>query len=234
MDSVRDLLIVFFKIAVGLFVIILVAWLSSAIPRGTVDNATRASSTPKSDFLPSPRKYSGFFSSSSTSARVVQAPILVTPEPFSYGNSPSFVEPPNMYGGSQKSATSYNTYITQQATTTALQETGTTRNQLVRNLSIYEGGIVYTGLSFVGEARSSMFREGKFPIIVVDSAGKIVGVSAAVAQTSWTVPGWVRFETRIGYALPNKIPCKMIFEEALTQAERTRAPARVAIPVRCN
>ncbi len=105
----------------------------------------------------------------------------------------------------------------------------------IRNLSIYEGGHVYTGLAFVGEAKASMFRDGKFPIVVVDQAGKVVGVSAAIATTNWTVPGWVRFETKITYPLPVNVPCTMIFEEALTQQERnTRQPLRVPIQERCN
>lgn len=79
-----------------------------------------------------------------------------------------------------------------------------------------------------------MFRDGKFPIIIIDGAGRLVGVSAAVAQTAWAVPGWVRFETRINYTLPNKAPCTMIFEEALTQTERVRQPLRVPLPIRCN
>jgi hypothetical protein len=105
----------------------------------------------------------------------------------------------------------------------------------VRNLSIYEGGHVYTGLSFIGEAKATMFRDGKFPIVVVNQKGQVIGVSAAIATTNWAVPGWVRFETKIVYPLPSNAPCTMIFEEALTQAERSvRQPLRVPIQVRCN
>jgi hypothetical protein len=111
----------------------------------------------------------------------------------------------------------------------------TDRSLSIRNLSIYQGGHVYTGLSFVGEARSTMFRDGKFPVVVIDAAGRLVGISAAVAQTQWAVPGWVRFETKIMYALPNNVPCTMIFEEALTPAEqKLHAPHRVPLGVRCN
>lgn len=108
------------------------------------------------------------------------------------------------------------------------------RNLFVRNLSIYEGGRVYTGLTFIGEAKSSMFREGKFPIIIVDQAGRVVGISAAVATTNWAVPGWARFEAKINYQLPNNTLCTMVFEEALTQAEKSRQPLRVPLPIRCN
>jgi hypothetical protein len=105
----------------------------------------------------------------------------------------------------------------------------------VRNLSIYEGGHVYTGLSFVGEARASLFREGKFPIVIIDQSGRVVGMSYAVATTNWAIPGWVRFETKINYVLPNKVPCLMIFEEMLTEKERVaRKPARLPMSVMCN
>jgi hypothetical protein len=138
-----------------------------------------------------------------------------------------------------QNGTSYNSYVPvagqQTNTNTAFSGGGnTTRSLNIRNLSIYEGGAVYTGLSFIGEARSSMFRDGKFPIVVIDQSGKVIGISAAIAQSTWSVPGWVRFETRITYPLPNKVPCTMIFEENLTQAERSRAPLRVPLPIRCN
>jgi hypothetical protein len=109
------------------------------------------------------------------------------------------------------------------------------RSSLVRNLSIYDGGHVYTGLSFAGEARSSLFRNGKFPIVVIDRSGRVVGISSALATTDWTVAGWTRFDTKINYTLPVNTPCTMIFEEALTEGERiSRQPNRVAIPVMCN
>ncbi len=109
------------------------------------------------------------------------------------------------------------------------------RSLTVRNLSIYEGGHLYTGLSFIGEAKENMFRDGKFPIVVVDAKGKVIGISAAIATTNWTIPGWVRFETKITYALPVNMPCTIVFEEALTQGERaTRQPLRVPLQARCN
>jgi hypothetical protein len=109
------------------------------------------------------------------------------------------------------------------------------RTLYVRNLSIYEGGHIYTGLSFIGEARSTMFRQGKFPIVMVDAYGKVVGVSTAAAENDWTVPGWVRFNTKIEYVLPKNMPCTMVFEEAQFPDERAKkAPTRVPLATRCN
>jgi hypothetical protein len=103
----------------------------------------------------------------------------------------------------------------------------------IRNLSIYEGGHVYTGLSFVGEARSSMFIQGRFPIIIADAKGRAVAIATAHATTDWAVPGWVRFQTKITSVLPNKASCTMVFEQATAQGAQ-KQPTRVAIPVLCN
>jgi hypothetical protein len=103
----------------------------------------------------------------------------------------------------------------------------------IRNLSIYEGGHVYTGLSFVGEARSSMFIQGKFPIIIANAQGRAVAITTAYATTDWSVPGWVRFQTKITSVLPNKTSCTMVFEQAMVQGTQ-KQPTRVAIPVLCN
>jgi hypothetical protein len=241
MDSVRDLLSIFLKIAFALFVIVLVLMFTSLVPRGVKSDTASASSTSIVDLLPSPRKYSGFFSSSTTKNNIAQAPLFSAADTFSY-NGPIAFASTSIQTATFGTANNNNQYITytgggsaQVSNVTALQQTSTaTRNLNVRNLSIYEGGSVYTGLSFIGEAKSSMFRDGKFPIIIIDGAGRLVGVSAAVAQTAWAVPGWVRFETRINYTLPNKAPCTMIFEEALTQTERVRQPLRVPLQVRCN
>lgn len=239
MESIRDLFIFFLKISAGIFVLVLVLILTNSITRGKPLKSTQATSTPKADILPSPRKYSGFFTSGTSSRTTAKEPEFTTftyTGPIAFSSS-SVGNPINVTYGNQTNTNSYNTYTNtnqQQPTGTALQDNGTTRISYVRNLSMYEGGHVYTGFSFVGEAKSSMFRDGKFPIVIVDGAGKFIGVSAAVAQTNWTVPGWVRFETKVTYPLPNNVPCTMIFEEALTQVERTRAPLRVSLPIRCN
>lgn len=110
-----------------------------------------------------------------------------------------------------------------------------TNNVYIRNLSIYENGTISSGLSFVGEARSTMFKDGKFPIAIVDQAGKLIGISAALATTDWTIVGWTRFQTKIVFPLPKQTPCTVVFEENLTQAERaTRKPVQVPLRVKCG
>ena len=99
---------------------------------------------------------------------------------------------------------------------------------------MYEGGHVYTGLTFVGEARNTMFQNGRFSIVVVDNTtNRVVSVSYAVATTDWTVAGWTRFQTKIVGTLPDKVRCTMVFEQAAVSSQKTQ-PVRVAIPILCN
>jgi hypothetical protein len=212
-----------------------VIWLVTTINRANkstakVDTQKEEVIQKRTDILPSPRKFQGLFGSSSTSRAT---PRIVSANDFSafaFSTSTSF----NTYSSPvfQTQGSQFNTNQNTQAT--ALQDSGVSRAMLVRNLSIYEGGHVYTGLSFVGEARDTMFRDGKFLIVVVDSLGKVVGASYAVAQNTLAPVGWKRFETRIMYTLPNKVPCTMIFEESLSPGEQARAPSRVAVPITCN
>jgi hypothetical protein len=262
MDSIRDLLGFFLKISVAIFLLVFVIWIVGSIPPapGKVGGTFGVATTSKFDYLPSPRAYSGFFSSSSTN--ISKPKVFEAPESYIYTGAQAFSE--TVTSGNKGSGTnsvngySYNTYTyplytyegtngipvvvssspsastPSQASSSALVVTPLQRTLYIRNLSIYERGHVYTGLSFIGEARSTLFRDGKFPIVVVDGNGRVVGVSAAVATTQWSVPGWVRFAAKIDYALPNNILCTMVFEEALASTERSRQPLRVPVPVMCN
>ena len=263
MESIRHLLGFFLKISVAIFLLVLILWFVSSIPRtpgaksGTILSST---TTVNTDLLPSPRTYSGFFSASGTDP--TKPKIFVAPEPYVYNGPQPSTDTSNVSnkarGVDGVNGYSYTTYVydgsgvfvpvsgshTQTPPSSSLSNTSTSlstssnqttsRSLYIRNLSIYEGGHVYTGLSFIGEARSTLFRDGKFQIVVVDTHGRVVGVSVAVATTQWSVPGWVRFAAKINYALPNNISCMMVFEEALTQAEKSRQPLRVPLPVICN
>ncbi len=253
MEALKHLIKVFLKLAVAFFFFAFVWWFTAlffpalsfssllSYSQTTNKDGTKA---PKKDLLPAPKNYGGLLATKGTQNE--------------YSNVYTAGEPFNGYNTNNKDY-SYSTanYVVYTSTGTAIikgqpssqvvkapsQTTPTdTRTQAqvqrstyIRNLSIYEGGRMYTGLSFIGEARAEFFKEGKFPIVILDAQGKVVGVSAAVATTKWTVPGWVRFETKITYNLPNNTPCTMLFEEALTQGEKaTRAPVRIPLAVKCN
>lgn len=109
------------------------------------------------------------------------------------------------------------------------------KSSYIRNLSIYEGGRTYTGLTFVGEARASMFLNGKFPIVIAEQAtGRVLSVSFAEAVSDWTVPGWVRFRVKINTIAPSVSKgCLMVFEQARVQNSQAQ-PTRVLVHIQCN
>lgn len=261
MDTIRYLIKFFIKMAFTFFFAAVIWWLVSLIfPSLSYKSLAFKPSkgtTLGDDWLPSPKKYSGLFGRKATV--VTETTNLYVPAPAFSGYNINTAAQDSKDGNTYANYT-YLTYtatgtmlvnvdgtpVIQEASASSNQEIvspskNTTdpatvpRNLYVRNLSVYEGGHIYTGLSFVGEARSNMFRDGKFPIVMVDQVGHAIGIAAAVATTDWSVPGWVRFESKIPYTLPNQTPCTMVFEEALTQQEKTtRNPLRVPLMVRCN
>lgn len=252
METFRYLIPYFLKISLTFFLAAIIWWLVSILFPGLnakvlfMNAITQNGTSTLSEFLPSPRRFGEIMHRGSTTRSM----------PTLYVHGQAF----NGYANSNKQAgySSYN-YVTYTGDGTLITDvngnpvnktngngnaTGTrgnssgfsdSRSMYVRNLSIYENGHIYTGLSFVGEARSNMFKEGKFPVAVLDQNGKLVGVAAAIATNDWTVAGWTRFESKIIYILPSNVPCKMIFEEALTESERaTRRPLQIPMNIRCN
>lgn len=250
MDTIKYLLKFLFKFAVVSFFAALVWWLAATFNPGfsarsllyilTSPNAVATSSP--SSWLPAPGSFKGVFASV---------------KPVS-GDSPS-VGYGTVFHGYDNSANGgqfdYVTYKQQgvamaegkgklpasgtQNTTGAVSQTNVSayaQNGLyIRSLSVYEGGRVYPGLTFTGEARESMFSNGKFPVIIADKiTGRVISVATAVATTNWSVPGWVRFGVTVNTILPNNSSsCLMIFEQGKTQASQSQ-PIRTAIPVTCN
>jgi hypothetical protein len=249
MESIRFLIQFFLKIAVAFFFAAIIWWLVAlmfpALSFSSVAAIFHDKNGVAKDWLPAPRNYAGLLKSRTVGTN---STLHVASEPFNGYQSYS-----GGYAYSQSVYPSYdadgkeiiekhseqivanipqNQAKTQQPKVVSNPQVD--KSLYIRNLSIYESGSIYTGLTFVGEARSEFFNEGKFPVVVVNSQGVIVGVSAALATTKWSTPGWVRFETKIIYTLPKNIPCTMIFEEALTQSELNRQPVRVPMNIKCN
>ena len=103
----------------------------------------------------------------------------------------------------------------------------------LRNLSIYEGGHIYTGLTFTGEAKSAMFYHGIMPITIIDVYGRVVAVEQAIAQQQWSTSGWTRFDVKIKSILPVRIPCNMIFQAAQGSPDSYNK-VFVGVPEMCN
>ncbi len=253
METTRHLLKFFFMVAMAFFLFALVWWFVGAVKPTTVTVANTGTSTQKhvnTDWLPPPRKYGGLLGHASgtnngNAPKEYVGTEYVSNEPYNgWGTSNNngytyskvgYVNYTTPDGGPSSGNINTKNEVIKASDPATQTVTPLEKGLYIRNLSIYQGGHVYTGLLFTGEAKAMMFRDGKFPIVVVDPKGMVVGVSAAIATTNWAVPGWVRFQTRVDYTLPNNLPCTMVFEGALTQVERqTIKPTRVPVPVRCN
>lgn len=244
MESVQYLLRFLFKLAIVVFFVALVWWgVATFAPSFSfrslflISSGTSTVADSGQGWLPAPKNFKSLFGTGKTP----------TGEDNVYVPGPAFDGYKNLYkgnqGGQQANLVSYTTtgvQITngvgtpgfnsqQQPTANGYSQ----KNLYIRNLSIYENGHIYTGLDFVGEARNSMFLNGKFPIIIADKTGHAVFITYAEATTNWTAPGWVKFKTKITGSLPNKVPCTMVFEQARAQNFQGQ-PIRVAISETCN
>lgn len=242
MESIKFLITFLFKIAIVAFFAAIAWWFVVAFfptfsPK-TVILGRPATPLGKDDgWLPSPRSFGGLFSNvkkTDTQNNVyVSDPIVYEPSIIYTSN--------NTYDSNGYLTYTYSTNTnTQQGnkvTNTSQKKqvvNDSIKSMYVRNISIYQGGHVYQGLSFVGEARNTMFLEGKFPVILVDNTtSKIVSVSFAEAVTDWTVPGWTRFKVTIGSVAPRATPCTMLFEQARVRNSQI-PPQTVSVPVMCN
>jgi hypothetical protein len=111
--------------------------------------------------------------------------------------------------------------------------TGTTasysdRASYLRNLSLYEGWNISQNSTYIGEASEVMFKNGTFPIFILDNQNRIVASSQAVNTGTWATPGWARFQFTIATKLPRQTPCTLVF----MSSQNTQIQIRMN--VRCN
>lgn len=245
MDTLRFLIGYVLKIAFALFLAAFLIWVITLfIPGVTLKSFVPSFSDTKkgtsTDWLPSPKAYQGLFGKMSP--------------PNEYTNVYVHGKAYDGYGSSTGSYSySSASFITYTSTGTAVQGGGkynaekgvieygeraatTTEERMlyVRNLSIYQGGLLESGLSFVGEVRQTMVKNGIFPLVLVDKDRRVIGISTARTTSDWSVPGWTRFEAKITHPVPYTGPCALVFEQALTQEERSRTPVRVPLAMNCK
>ncbi|MFA6608705.1 MAG: hypothetical protein WCT07_02240 [Candidatus Paceibacterota bacterium] len=234
MDSLRIILSFLFKLIIVLIFVTAIIWLFSIfLPKVSLRSILSSStSTPAAKdtvdngWLPAPGSFGSLFKFKPTKTP------SETENVFSYNNTQFDSQVDYITytsSGMQVVHPSKNSNILSGNT---LISNYSDKSKYLRNLSIYEGGHIYTGISFYGEAKSTMFKNDTFPIIIVDSFGKIVSVTNVEKMNVWATPGWTRFHVRINSILPNKVPCTMIFQSANTRP--SEQPVRVAIPVLCN
>lgn len=100
------------------------------------------------------------------------------------------------------------------------------RGLYVRNLSVFQGGGITYGQRILGEARDTMFRNGSFPIYIVDADKRLVGTMQAVTTGTWAIPGWARFQATVPVKLPGNTYCSLILQSATQQIQ-------INHPVKC-
>ena len=167
------------------------------------------------DWLPSPKQYSSLFGNRTATTGGMNGKLYVHGDPYQY-NQGQFQNQYISYGSSTNQLFAGNT-------TTYLD-----RSTYVRNLSLYEGSSISYGSVFVGEAQGTLFKNGLFPIYVVDNTGRVLSATQAINTGPSQTAGWVRFQVTIPSQLPTNTSCIIVFVSAYDERVQVR------VPVRCN
>ncbi|MDB5260366.1 MAG: hypothetical protein JWN37_597 [Candidatus Nomurabacteria bacterium] len=259
MDTIKLIIGFLIKLAIVLVLIIAVWWLvSSLYPDLKYRNLLGLNSTSTrsaGDWLPPPGSFRGIFGTAKTpdaNTNVYQGGNEYqggnvyngSGNQYRYGmeyNSGSAAVQFITYDSSGKevvlNGNSQNKPPTSSTTTTTISTPSTPPSTYVRNISVSTGSSIFKGLTITGEARTTMFKDGRFPTIVVSNQNKIVSVNPSDASPNWSVPGWDKFEVKIKDILPSKTPCLLVFQSANTSTVAgTTTPQyiKVSIPVVCN
>lgn len=238
MDAIHALLKFLFRLAIALMLLSLVLWLVGLfIPTFKIRNIASLIQG-SGDWLPAPGSISllGNLKSGGEYGTVyTPGPAYQHNTQATYNNNATDVHTEYITYtqlGGQTVRTTVNASNIYDQSFNGITSAYTSKSLYLRNLSIYEGGHVYTGLTFTGEARESMFNNGKFPIIIADATGKVIGISIVEATSNWSIPGWVRFHVKINSVLPDKVPCTMVFQSGMSY--QGQQPVRIMVPILCN
>ncbi len=192
-------------------------------------------STPKKnkDWLPAPRNFSGLLKGGT-------APIQNEYVPNEY--SPNAPYAAQEYAGGRSAGVNYvtyDTYTTGQNTKTTskttatstfnAQQSGFAQTELyIRNLSLYRGGALYSGMTFSGEAKEVMFTGSRIQILVIDQQRRVIGAGEGMVGSQWAIPGWKRFDAKITTPIQMRGACGLIFRST------TNPLAQVLVPMTCS
>jgi hypothetical protein len=218
MDAIRYLLGYVFKLAIVLFIGAFALWLVNFVYPDLKVRELLSFKFLSGDWLPAPKQY-GLLGKNNQKDQYGSV--------YVHNNQyPSFMSP-NDVGYVLYTATG--TQIVRNDGTVFSGNTSahTARSAYVRNLSFYDGGAISYGSTYTGEARESMFRNGTFPIVIVDNQGRVITSTHAINTGSWAAPGWIRFQFAVPVRLP-QIPCGLVF----LSAQDTRIGFRMNM--RCN
>ncbi len=226
MDFIKELLKIIFKLAFSL-VVLAIVWflLVSFFPK--LEAKSFFKNVFNGEWLPEPGSFGGLLQ---LPKQTENTNVHVHSEPFKgYGETISSV-----YYSSSTEYLAYNNgrrYVNPVSTPPNNQSIKNSPH--IRNISIYENGSIYNGISFTGEANVNMFKNGQFPILVVEnSTQKVIGAYPAYQVSQKDSTGFARFQVKINSNLPNKTSCLLVFQSG--DFESSRLSVRVMFPVVCG
>lgn len=77
------------------------------------------------------------------------------------------------------------------------------KSELIVVVSPIKDSYISSPLSISGRARGSWFFEGSFPILLTDTAGKVLAEGHATAQGEWTTDEFVKFIGTLQFTKPD-------------------------------
>jgi hypothetical protein len=228
MDTIRYLLGAVLKLAIILFIAALAFWIFRFFfPDIKVESTSKSFYSSFAeifsfDWLPAPKQYGGLLGNRSgvNAQEYVPGPAYNGYANAAY-NSDSNVD--WVYY-----TTSGTKVVRGGSSGTQTSTTGTSRLNYIRNLSVYEGMSITNGQIIYGEVRDIMVKNGSFPIAVADQNGHLVSSTQGFVLSTWSAPGWVRFQATIRTQLPSGIYCNLVFYSA------NESNFRIVMPVMCK
>lgn len=219
MDTIRFLLGHIVKLAFGLFLFAIVIWLIGFLYPQFSFSKLVSLDVFKRNWLPAPRNYAGLFA---VKENATYGTVYVSNTKYKNGGSYYQSQPGVDFIAYTDSGTKIikssgnpgSPTVSSPNPGAGSEGTYGDRILYVRNLSVYEGGSITHGQTFVGEARDTMFRNGIFPIHIIDGAGRLIASTQAINTGAWAVAGWSRFQAAIPVRLPANTPCSLVFQSA--------------------
>lgn len=233
MDVIKYLLGAIVKLAFILALTAFVLWLVGLVyPNFKITNIIRGDVFSR-DWLPAPKNYGALLNKNNTTGGMNGKVYQSGPAYNGYANGANTNDQIDWVYYSESGTQVVSGKGTTKTTTSQTQTFKSTqagfvdRASFLRNMSVFEGGNISYGLTIVGEARDTMFRNGIFPIAIIDSKGNLIASMDAINTGAWSTAGWARFQATVPVRLPAGAACALIFNSA-------NQPVRMGMSVKCN